>query len=383
MSLLLSVAAAPAALALQALSSSRLRRVVSTRRGAQAGPGAVSVFAPTFEQRVGFAAAEAKLAAMHAAECTDADARARDAEFWAELERRLAEAGLPPASLGPAAERVLWRFRHMLLTHRLFSLPLSGRTRTQGATRLALGPTAALEGGRRRVRPLCHFPNLEPSRPWHDPAAFAWLPRLEEKRGVILEELEAALAASGEGSLQGLWTGNDQAQFDAHGWTQVSLSTFGRDHAQGTQFFPRTLEILRDLQVPLGPGDCCLVRQAPNTGLPRHADDRAHFLTAHLTLKAGAGCDLTVDGETRPWSPDAPPTVIDTTFWHSTSNASEEPAFVLLMDFWHPGLSAQEIKALEVYFQLDAEDLAATLGVDAASPSFRAAYEDFAAARAE
>jgi len=177
--------------------------------------------------------------------------------------------------------------------------------------------------------------------------------------------------------------GNDQAQFDALGWTQVSLSTFGAEHFEASQHFPNTLDLLRGLGVPLGPADCCIVRQAGGSGLPRHTDDRNYFLTAHIPLDSGEGdsatasCALTCDGETRTWSAGGDPTVIDTTFWHKTRNEAEAPVYVLLVDFWHPDLTALERAAMQIFNELDAQYLAETVGADASQPSLRKGVEDY------
>ena len=75
---------------------------------------------------------------------------------------------------------------------------------------MALGPLKQLDEGRRgrTVRALAYYPAL-PATPWHDPACFPWLQRLQASRGMILKELEAAMAIDEDGGGCNPWVGND------------------------------------------------------------------------------------------------------------------------------------------------------------------------------
>ena len=438
--------------------------------------------------------AERQMEQLHAGKCDDEEARARDAEFWRELEARTSSSCDTISSL--------WRFRRFLRVQRIIALPLSGRTRIEGVSRMSLGPLKDMDEGRRQVRALCYYQGLAlqpapprsnpvrytPLQPFHDPDDFPWLAALRSQTAVIRQELDAFLLdnhssssstttttsdSTGGGSGVG-WVGNDCETFDEHGWTQVSLNSYGKEHPEARPFFPRTLALLRGDSgghgqkkveggdssdgdggggggnglstgkgVPLGPRDCCIVRQAPGSGLPRHSDQRNYMLTAHIVLKApptpptpqpqsppasplsptssasassassasasassssssspsssvlqralasrnnppppqqqqqqqqqeaaaaaaaaaaarprqvagAGGCSLWCDGEERVWAEGAS-TVIDTTFWHETWNGGTEPVFVLLVDFWHPGLSPREASAMQAFLDLEAE----------------------------
>lgn len=63
------------------------------------------------------------------------------------------------------------------------------------------------------------------------------------------------------------------------------------------------------------------------------------------------GCWINVAGETRQWEANKA-LVLDTTFEHSTGNESGEDRYVLIIDFWHPGLTQAERDALSVIFEL-------------------------------
>jgi len=240
---------------------------------------------------------------------------------------------------------------------RILSLPLTGRDRTEGVSRVALGPLKDLEDGRRQVRALCYFPGLL-AQPWHPPAQFSWLGHLQASRDAVKSELQAHLRAGGVG--EEAWGGNDCEDFDQHGWLQIPLQSYGRNHAAASSF-PKTMGLLAE--APVGPREISIVRQRPGSGLPLHSDQRNYMLTAHVVLNSQVeGCELTCDGETRRWIQGGDPTVIDTTFWHSTKNDSPGPVDVLLVDFWHPDLTPAEQKAMEAFVRLDAG------GVEAPSP---------------
>ena len=134
---------------------------------------------------------------------------------------------------------------------------------------MSLGPLKSLEGDRRQVRALAYFPGLS-ALPWHEPEAFAWLGKLEAEVAVIRTELEASLASSS-------WIGNDCEDFDEHGWTQISLVSYGLEHQEASSLFPRTMALLKSLKVPFGPREVLVVRQEGNTGLPRHSDQRNYM----------------------------------------------------------------------------------------------------------
>lgn len=44
--------------------------------------------------------------------------------------------------------------------------------------------------------------------------------------------------------------------------------------------------------------------------------------------------------------------MVDTSFSHSTGNASDDDRYVLIIDFWHPELSEAERAGLELVYDL-------------------------------
>lgn len=86
-------------------------------------------------------------------------------------------------------------------------------------------------------------------------------------------------------------------------------------------------------------------RLLPGTELPPHHGLSNIKLTAHLPVDLPPGCGIVVDGETRTWQA-GDFLVFDDSFLHSAWNRGEHPRTVLIMDIWHPGLDAEERRAL-------------------------------------
>jgi aspartyl/asparaginyl beta-hydroxylase (cupin superfamily) len=44
---------------------------------------------------------------------------------------------------------------------------------------------------------------------------------------------------------------------------------------------------------------------------------------------------------------------MDTTYCHSTYNGTDEDLYLLIVDFWHPDLSADETDGLRRFFEMN------------------------------
>ena len=115
------------------------------------------------------------------------------------------------------------------------------------------------------------------------------------------------------------------------------------------------------LAVPVIPEAAALTREDNFTGAGAAGaavPAEAAIETTTVTSPEG-GCSLWCDGRGHAWN-EGSSTVIDTTFWHETWNRDEnEPVYVLLIDFWHPNLSAAEVAAMRAFLDLEAEYLEA------------------------
>lgn len=130
------------------------------------------------------------------------------------------------------------------------------------------------------------------------------------------------------------------------GWSGFRLRRLGAWLSRNCELFPKTVQLLKQSDVPLAMRGVIVARQVPGTGVQPHSDGRNFFLTAHFGLSVPPDCAITVGGEERPWKEDDC-IVLDTSFMHSTRNDSDEDRFVLVIDFWHPDLTIPEREALE------------------------------------
>jgi aspartyl/asparaginyl beta-hydroxylase (cupin superfamily) len=83
------------------------------------------------------------------------------------------------------------------------------------------------------------------------------------------------------------------------------------------------------------------------------AEQGEGVVNAQAGLDQRFKCSVWCDGQEREWRQGGASTVIDTTYWHHTFNAHQEDVYVLLIDFWHPDLSAREVEALKVFTELE------------------------------
>ena len=130
------------------------------------------------------------------------------------------------------------------------------------------------------------------------------------------------------------------------------VDTYGRDGAYDSgwgmvditpQAFPAVARALRG--APLAPRRRCIARQRADRSIHAHSDRVPWALTCHITLE-GRG-HMVVDGARLDWTP-GEATVCDTTFFHSAHNEhATEDVYLVHLDVFHPGLSADERHALD------------------------------------
>lgn len=178
------------------------------------------------------------------------------------------------------------------------------------------------------------------AQPWWDASAFDWAPAVAEAAPIMRRELEAVLAQE-----RVFLPDSKFQQTMGAGWTALRLQRLGEWNDDNTRKFPATSRLIQALNIPLAVRGVMFAKQAPGTGVQPHSDGRNFILTAHVGLKVPPGCSITVGGEPKGWTENGV-IVLDTSFVHSTANQGEDDRFVLIIDFWHPELSAAERDAL-------------------------------------
>jgi len=186
---------------------------------------------------------------------------------------------------------------------------------------------------------------------------FPWASELEEQWEMIGLELEVQLQLQQQQeSERGIFSGDSAWQNGVmgSGWTAFRLQRLGQWNADNCDRFPKTYNLLRQLDIPFAVRGVCFARQTPNTGVLPHSDGRNFILTSHLGLKVPKDdtCYMTVANERTTWQ-EGKLLTLDTSFTHSTRNDHPtEDRHVLIIDFWHPQLTSLEIASLEFIYDL-------------------------------
>jgi aspartyl/asparaginyl beta-hydroxylase (cupin superfamily) len=192
-----------------------------------------------------------------------------------------------------------------------------------------------------------------------------WVHRLQKQLPVIQDEL-AELLSSSLGRMddsdnplhywQSLRTRKGQAWSDDTGWAHIALiDNFRVNEDIATAMFPNTFNIVAEsIGDRIGPRLVAIACQKAKSGIPKHCDYMNWMLTLHTALNDvgdgdGGCCGMVVDGIRKDWKV-GEPVVMDTTFRHSTYNTShKDDMYLLLVDFWHPDLSLDEIDAMRTF----------------------------------
>jgi len=192
------------------------------------------------------------------------------------------------------------------------------------------------------------------ARPFHDTDSpdFLWMKKLEKDYEVILGELQGAVTNT-DIEKQGnyIWAPAAREEAIAYGpdWRTLVLQDRCVWDVTNSSLFPRTTELVKRFKVPSV--EVFFARQSPQTGIEPHSDNTNFILTSHLGLDVPEGeCWMRVGNEQHFWK-NGSGVIADTSFIHSTKNLSEKTdRYVLIIRFWHPGLSKTERNALTFLF---------------------------------
>lgn len=239
---------------------------------------------------------------------------------------------------------------------------LADRLDAAFAETLAAAPAAEAERfrhavdvqlGRRRVyvhQPLVmHYPYL-PAVQYFDRALFPWLEQLEAATPVIRAELQALLAAGGQGFApyvaypRGAPV-NQWSQLNHNdAWSARFFIQHGvRDEAMAA-LCPQTAALLETLPLLDLPGRgpvAFFSLLKPHTTIPPHTGATNIRSIIHLPLIVPEGCQFRVGNEVRPWI-EGQAFAFDDTIEHEAVNPTDRLRAVLIIDAWNPYLGLAE-----------------------------------------
>jgi len=183
------------------------------------------------------------------------------------------------------------------------------------------------------------YPELK-SQPWYDPHQFPLAGYLESNFSAIREEVLALDRAGFHRESEriprsGHW---DVAFFYERGRRRDELCEACPVTARGIDAYPAMRTIT---------GLIYLSRMRGGTHIAAHRGPTNLRLRCHLGIDVPSGdCAIRVGEETREWE-QGRCLVFDDFFKHEAWNHTKEDRIVLIVDLWHPGLSATEVRLLE------------------------------------
>lgn len=207
----------------------------------------------------------------------------------------------------------------------------------EGSAHEGVGETAQPHIPRADDRQRCarYLEGLE-ARPFHDRRAFPWAARLEREWRVIRDELSTVWS---EGGFVAHSVTHALARKGA--WCAFTLWDHGVRVDENCARCPRTTRLVEAIAGATSAGLVYFSALAPHTHIRAHAGPTNARIRCHLPLVVPRGCSLTVGGTTRRWQPGRC-LVFDDSFLHEAVNPSDRWRFALIVDVWHPALTAHE-----------------------------------------
>jgi aspartate beta-hydroxylase len=186
---------------------------------------------------------------------------------------------------------------------------------------------------------LGEYPGLE-SRPWHDASDFPLVGYLEAH----FDEIRAEVLA-----LEPTRFHRESERIERTGdWDVAFFYERGRRHDEVCEACPVTTRGIETMPAMRTAGGLIYVsRMRSGTHIQPHRGPTNLRLRCHLGITVPDGdCALRVGDDTRQWR-EGQCLVFDDYLEHEAWNHTEHDRIVLIVDLWHPGLSATEIRLLE------------------------------------
>ena len=183
------------------------------------------------------------------------------------------------------------------------------------------------------------YPDLE-SRPWFDPATIGMARYLQSHFGEIREEILSLDASRFHRESERIGRSGD--------WDVAFFYERGRRHDDVCAACPVTTGgieahgAMRTLA-----GLIYVSRMRAGTHIAAHRGPTNVRLRCHLGITVPSGdCAIRVDDEVRRWT-EGQCLIFDDHFEHEAWNHTDEDRVVLIVDMWHPALSAAEVCLLQ------------------------------------
>lgn len=116
------------------------------------------------------------------------------------------------------------------------------------------------------------------AKPWWEPEEFEWVSELEERSDIVVDEF----ASFWKDPMSSFARDSNNMNIMGKGWSGVRLQRLGDWIPDNCEKFPKTVELLKELQIPLAVRGVMFARQVPGSGVSPHTDGRNFILTVHL-----------------------------------------------------------------------------------------------------
>jgi aspartyl/asparaginyl beta-hydroxylase (cupin superfamily) len=195
-------------------------------------------------------------------------------------------------------------------------------------------------------KPARFFPGLS-AQPFHDPRRFAFTRLLEREAPRIRGEKRAALRAGGFVELEG-----HRALVGAGEWRRFPFYDHGLRDDSRCSACPITAEVIARVPGATAAGLAYFSALEAGTRILPHCGPTNTRLRCHLPLTGSSRATLTVAGQRRA-APRGKCLVFDDSFEHEAANPGKSIRVVLVIDLWHPELTAAEQAVLARRFAGD------------------------------
>ena len=205
-------------------------------------------------------------------------------------------------------------------------------------------------------QPMGFFLPGLPARPWVERDEVEWIAELESECDAIAAEIAAAFNPDADavpyihGRTASPKTWGDL--IDSPDWGAFHFYNAGVRQAQAFERFPHTgavIDALPVFRIDDRPVEALISVLRPHTRIPPHFGFTNVRLTVHLPLIVPDHCGLRAGDEVRETQRGIC-LLFDDSFRHEAWNDSDEIRIVLIVEAWHPELSAPERAAIEASF---------------------------------
>jgi len=184
------------------------------------------------------------------------------------------------------------------------------------------------------------YPGIESPR-WFDPSRFPVCAELEKRFNMIVDELR-------EISAEAFFPESETDAVPRQGdWRILPVYAMGHRYEHTARSLPTIVDIVENLGGITTLGGAVFVSRLPaGASVGSHRGPTNTRVRCHLGVQIPSGdCGIEVDGERRVWD-EGQCLMLNDHLVHSVWNNTEKERIVLVLDVWHPDLTATERKLL-------------------------------------